>query len=46
MICSSSISLNFGLDGPIPFPIACNELIHMEHLNQVFFPSKFVVIVL
>ena len=43
VICSSSISHNFGLEGAIPivhaFFIACNELIHMEHLNQkCFFP--------
>ena len=36
VICSSSISHNFGLEGPIPtsqafFYIAFNELIHMEH---------------
>ena len=51
VICSSSISHNFGLEGPIPtiqafFYIAGIELIHMEHLNhKCFFPSKFVVIV-
>ena len=42
-ICSSSISHNFGLEGPITtsqafFYVACNELIHMTLLNQSVFP--------
>ena len=42
VICSSSISHNFVLEGPIPtspafFYVVCNELIHMAHLNQKCF---------
>ena len=44
-ICSTSISHNFGLDGPIPtsqafFYVACNELIHMPLLDQKYFPPQ------
>ena len=44
-ICSSPNSHNFGLEFPIPtsqaFYIACNEVHHMEHLNQeCFSPQK------
>ena len=44
VICSSSISHNFGLEGPIPtiqaFYIGCNGLIHMVHLNQKCFSAQ------
>ena len=44
-ICSTSISHNFGLEGPIPTSqaflyVACNELIHMAHLNQKYFSPQ------
>ena len=43
-ICSTSISHNFGLEGPIitsqAFYVACNELIHMAHLNQKYFSPE------
>ena len=41
VICSSPISHNFGLEGPITtsqaFLYTCNELIHMALLNQKYF---------
>ena len=45
VICSSSISHNFVLEGPITtsqafFYVACNELIHMTLLNQSVFPKS------
>ena len=44
VICSTSISHNFGLKVQFQlfkhFYIPCNELIHMAHLNQKFFPFK------
>ena len=45
VICSSSISHNFGLEGPITtsqafFYVACNELIHIALLNQKFFSPQ------
>ena len=44
VICSSPISHNFGLEGPIStsqaFYVACNELIHMAHLNQNCFSPQ------
>ena len=44
VFCSSLISLNFGLEGPIPTTsifYTCNELIHMAHLNQkCIFPQS------
>ena len=44
VICSSPISHNFDLEGPIPtsqaFYIACNELIPMEHFNQKSFSPQ------
>ena len=43
-ICSTSISHNFGLEGQIPtsqhFYVACNDLIHMAHLNQKYFSPQ------
>ena len=43
-ICSTSISHNFGLKGPITtsqaFFVACNELIHMALLNQKYFSPQ------
>ena len=43
-ICSTSISHNFGLEGPIPtsqpFYLACIELIHMALLNQKYFSPQ------
>ena len=48
MICSSSISHNFGLEGPIPtiqtfFYSLCSKLFLMVHLNQICL--KFIMIV-
>ena len=44
VICSSSISHNFSLEGPITtsqaFFIPCNELIHVAHLNQKCFSPQ------
>ena len=45
VICSTSISHNFGLKSPTTtsqafFYVACNELIHMEHLNQNCFSPQ------
>ena len=45
VICSSSISYNFSLEGPILtsqafFYVACNELIHIVLLNQNCFSLK------
>ena len=43
-ICSTSISHNFGLEGPIPtsqaFYVGFNDLIHMAHLNQKYFSPQ------
>ena len=44
VICSSPLTHNFDLEGSIPtsqaFCIACNEVHHMEHLNQECFSPQ------